>query len=242
MTKIIRILDRALDLLVLLLIALILAVSVYSLLDNFMLYRQADDPGLLKYKPRLDVPLSGRRTEAAEPDEPGDMADQVAWLCLEDTGIDYPVVQAEDNFAYLNRDPFGNFSLSGSIFLDSRNAPDFTDPYSLVYGHHMEHGKMFGSLDRYLDRAYFDAHRSGALVTFDAVWRLELFAVVSTDGGDRVLFNPSGRGSAEILAHVRDRATVFVPPTEEGPILALSTCYGDSYTSRLLVLGILIAE
>lgn len=242
MTHIIRILDSALNLAVGLLCALILAVSAYSLADNAMLYRQADDPGLLKYKPRLDVPLSESRTGDAEAGEQGVMTDQVAWLCFEDTGLDYPVVQGKDNFVYLNRNAFGNFSLSGAIFLDYRNAPDFTDPYSVVYGHHMEHGKMFGSLDSYLDRAYFDAHRSGKLVTFDAVYRCELFAVVSADGSDQLLFNPVGRGAEQILSYVRTLAEIYEEPEAAGPILALSTCYGDTYTSRLLVLGILIAE
>jgi len=239
MTIIIRTLDKLLNLAVGLLCALILLVSVYSLVDNAWLYRQADSSGLLRYKPQLDVPLS---ESSGESGPQGVMADQVAWICFEDTGIDYPVVQGKDNFAYLNRDPFGNFSLSGALFLDSRNAPDFTDPYSIIYGHHMEHGKMFGSLDSYLDRAYFDAHRSGVLVAMDSVYRCELFAVVSADGSDSVLFNTSDRSVPEVLAYTKDLAAIYEEPETVGPILALSTCYGDTYTSRLLVLGILIAE
>lgn len=235
MSILIRILDRTLDLAVGLLCLLILLVSGYSLLDNAWVYRQADDPGLLNYKPSLEAPMS----EAAAVrvcDE------QVAWICFEGTGIDYPVVQGENNYVYLNRDAYGDFSLSGAIFLDSRNAPDFSDSYSVIYGHHMEHGKMFGSLDLYLDRAYFDAHRTGTLVTGDAVYRCELFAAIQTDSGDRVLYAPRRRTAEELIAYAGEHAAIYAPPTAEGQVLALSTCHGKTFSSRLVLLGVLIAE
>lgn len=247
MSHIIRTLDRLLDLAVLLICALVLAVSGYSLLDNALLYRQADDPSVLQYKPRLDRPLSapadgGEAGEGGGEDTRRISENQVAWICFEDSGVDFPVLQGEDNFVYLNRDPYGEFSLSGSIFLDCRNAPDFSDPYSVIYGHHMEHGKMFGCLDRYLDRAFFEAHRTGTLVTGDAVWRCELFAVLHADGSDRILFRPEGRSAGQVRAYAEECAEIYVPPTAEGRVLALSTCHGDTFSSRLLVLGILIVE
>ena len=63
--------------------------------------------------------------------------DVVGWITIFDTHISYPVVQGKDNQEYLNKDVFGKFSFSGSIFLDYRNACDFTDSYSIIYGHHM---------------------------------------------------------------------------------------------------------
>ncbi|MBR1845920.1 MAG: class B sortase, partial [Oscillospiraceae bacterium] len=63
-------------------------------------------------------------------------------------------MQGETNGKYLNTDPYGEYSLSGSIFLDSRNAGDFSDSYSLVYGHHMADGMMFGALDAFFDEGY----------------------------------------------------------------------------------------
>lgn len=241
MSHIIKTLDRILDLAVLLLCALILAVSVYSLIDNNLIYRRANDASLLNYRPRLDVPLSASKPESEQADTRV-IENQVAWICFEDTGIDYPVVQGEDNFVYLNRDPYGDFSLSGSIFLDCRNAPDFTDPYSLIYGHHMEHGKMFGCLGNYTDRAFFDAHRIGTLVTEDEVLRIELCAVIYADGTDSVLFRPEGQTTEGVLAYAEKHADIFLPPENAPRALALSTCYGDTFTSRLLLLGVLIKE
>lgn len=81
--------------------------------------------------------------------------DVKAWITLDNTKIDYPVLQGDINLKYLNRDFFGDTSLSGNIFLDKRNSPDFKDEYSLVHGHHMEKRKMFGDLDLYRKKDFF---------------------------------------------------------------------------------------
>ena len=245
MNKVFTILEKTLDTLLLLLCVLILLISGYSLLDNLTLYRGAEDATLQRYRPHLDAPLSAQRT----PGETGDAAldearadsvvldGQVAWLYLYDTDIDYPLMQGADNFEYLNKDPYGEFKLSGSIFLDYRNDPDFLDEYSVIYGHHMEHGVMFGSLDSYLAQSYFDAHRSGRLVTGDAVYELELYAVCSADGTDPTLFTPLGRTASGVNAYIKDKSVIYTEPREGCRIVALTTCYGDTLMSRLLVFG-----
>ena len=89
--------------------------------------------------------------------------DVVGWIKIFDTHISYPVVQGKDNQEYLNKDVFGEFSFSGSIFLDYRNACDFTDSYSIIYGHHMEYGAMFGDVVEFKNDDYFQEHKTGAL-------------------------------------------------------------------------------
>jgi SrtB family sortase len=76
--------------------------------------------------------------------------DLVGFLTVEGTNIDYPVMQGIDNSHYLNTDPFGAYSLSGSIFLDSRSSPDFSDEYSVIYGHHMDYEKCSALLMTFL--------------------------------------------------------------------------------------------
>ena len=89
--------------------------------------------------------------------------DVKAWLTLDHTQIDYPVLQGEDNFAYINTDVYGNFALAGSIFIDSRCDPSFADPYTLLHGHHMENSRMFGDLDLYKDLDFFRQYYTGTL-------------------------------------------------------------------------------
>ena len=64
--------------------------------------------------------------------------DVCGWLTIDGTHIDYPLVQGATNMDYINRDVYGEFSLSGAVFLDSRSKADFSDGYSIVYAHHME--------------------------------------------------------------------------------------------------------
>ena len=89
--------------------------------------------------------------------------DYIAWLTVDDTPIDYPIMQGITNTTYLNRDPYGDYSLSGSIFLDTRNNKDFSDSYNLLYGHHMANDFMFGALDAFEDEKYYQEHQTGSI-------------------------------------------------------------------------------
>ena len=147
--KSIIIAHKSIDYIVLIAALLLFLICLYAMIDAYMVYAGANDSNIMKYKP------AAGDTEM----------------------IDYPVMQGETNSEYLNKDPYGEFSLSGSIFLDSRNEKMFSDPYSLIYGHHMEYGAMFGSLDGYADREYFDAHKTGTLTVIKgAEYKITFFA------------------------------------------------------------------
>ena len=162
---------------------ILLLLSVYCLYDMWYIFDNATDKNMLKYKPTAEegVPSNAPITE-----------DMVAWLTIDDTKIDYPVMQADDNVKYLNLNPYGEYSLSGSLFLDSRNASDFTDDYSIIYGHHMEYGKMFGALDEFLDEDYLCDHKSGTLIVgrnSDKVYKLEIFAAIHVNAKVSEIFD-----------------------------------------------------
>ncbi len=225
--NIIKLIDKAVDLAVMLVCLLMMFIGIYSVIDNAYVYQHASDRSLLYYKPELETPLA---------EEKKITENQVGWLVISDTGIDYPLMQGSDNFEYLNKDPYGEFSLSGSIFLDAANAWDFSDPYTLVYGHHMEHGTMFGALDRYLDKTYFDSHRTGTLVSRDRVYDIDLFAVTMADALDPVMFNVKNATIENVTAFLSGNALIYEAPGD-GLFLCLSTCYGEELNSRLLVIG-----
>ena len=224
----IRLLDGVLGAVMIAAAALLLFISVYSLMDNIRLYRGAADASLLTYKPPLDTPI--RETEKISDK-------QAAWLYIEHTGIDYPVMQGADNYEFLNRDPYGAFKLSGAIFLDFRNSKDFSDDYSMIYGHHMEHGAMFGSLDYFTDPSYFTEHSRGVLVTEEASYTLELFAVAYAPGDETALFSPRRTTRANVLDYISKHALINTGCDENARIVALSTCAGETALSRLIVFG-----
>lgn len=232
MGKIIRVLDGLLDLVVYAVVIVILFISGYSLLDNYRLHQQASDDSLLVYKPVLDAP-------AADPAASISLDGQVGWLCIENTYIDYPLMQGADNFEYLNKDPYGEFKLSGSIFLDSSNAGDLSDPFSMIYGHHMDHYSMFGSLDLFTMEEYYKHHRDGWIATKDRVYDLKLFAVAWGMGDDWEVFSPQGKTVDSVLEYIEPRAVINSGYEPGHPIVCLSTCAGEEVLSRLLVFGML---
>ena len=106
---------------------------------------------------------------------------------------------------YVNTDVYGDFSLSGAIFLDSRCPADFTAPYSIVYGHHIEDGGMFGDIVQFTQSDYFAAHTTGTLITDDTAYNIALFACVRADAYDPVLYDPAQRPDA-LLAYIKAHA------------------------------------
>nr|WP_304970448.1 class B sortase [uncultured Schaedlerella sp.] len=80
--------------------------------------------------------------------------DIVAWIQIPGIGVDYPVVQGEDNEHYLHYTFDGKENIAGSIFLDYRNRSDFTDGKVILYGHNMQDGSMFSHLEEYQDAKF----------------------------------------------------------------------------------------
>lgn len=203
----------------------VVLISGYCLYDNWYILSHASDANLLQYKP-----------DSSQQTGPSPIADgMVGWLTLDGTNIDFPVMQGESNLTFLNKNPYGEFSLSGSIFLDSRNTPDFTDTYSLIYGHHMEYGKMFGALDAYLDKAYADSHRNGViLIGRDGRERrhITVFAVLRVAARDNTVFDVEQPLPARdyIISHAE---FLLGEPGEHW--IVLSTCDGEDDTMRIMV-------
>ena len=221
--RIIHVLDRTEDAFVFLLCVILFFIGLYALIDSYLVYQHANDTSLLKHKPGYETD-DGR-------DIVGNM---VAWLTVKDTNIDHRVMQGSNNEEYLNTDPYGDYSLSGSIFLDYRNQPDFSDSYSLIYGHHMEGNHMFGTLHSFLDEDYFQKHEKGELIVGDTTYDLKIFAVMNTEATEDLIFSPTTYKLKDIMEHIKQqsehyRKNVGSHISEESRIVALSTCkYPDS--------------
>lgn len=220
-----------------LLMLALLAFSGFALWQDAALRRGAFvGAELLQYKPAApaaDNPtLAGLQT--VNPDVCG-------WLTVDGTGIDYPVVQGATNMDYVNRDVYGDFSLSGAIFLDSRCAADLTDPYTVIYGHHMDNSAMFGDVARFAEADYFAAHPAGSISLPDAAYTIELFACVVTDAYDTAIYTPE-RYPDDVGALLDYAAAQAVQQrdigvTAQDRLVALSTCAGSETNGRVVVLG-----
>lgn len=212
----------------------------YSLWDTAMVYGGAlvsDD--LLQFKP-----VDNGTGEANPTLEELQLlnADVCGWLTIDDTHIDYPVVQGEDDMEYVNKDVYGDFSLSGSIFLSCMNSLDFLDGYNLVYGHHMDRGGMFGDVAEFTDRDFFDTHRTGTLFLPDDTYKISIFACVETDAFDTIVFRPQEQKAGDIstlLNYIRENAVQYrdTGVTEEDSVIGLSTCAEAETNGRIIVFG-----
>lgn len=231
--------NRVLSVIVAILIAVMLLYGGYSLWDTAMLYRGAFvSSDLLKFKPspeNVDGPTLAELV-ALNPDVRG-------WLTIDDTHIDYPVVQGKTDMDYINKDVYGEFSLSGSIFMDSRNAADFSDSYCLLYGHHMDNGAMFGDVVEFVNKDYFDSHRTGTLYLIDgSVYTIELFACIEIDAFDSVVYQPTAQEQGNVgplLEYIREKAVQYreIGVTTSNQIIGLSTCAEAETNGRVVVFG-----
>lgn len=81
-----------------------------------------------------------------------------AWLMIEGSEVDYPVMYTPDTPEYYLRKAFdGSYALSGSLFIGANSSPDGSN--IIIYGHNMKDGSMFGSLDSYADEDYAKEHQ-----------------------------------------------------------------------------------
>lgn len=107
--------------------------------------------------------------------------DVVGWIYCEDTVINYPILQGEDDEYYLHHDINGKTSSAGCIFIDCNNMKDFTDVNSILYGHHMKNGSMFAGLQKWEEQEYYDAHKYMWIITPDGNYEVWLFSGYLTD-------------------------------------------------------------
>jgi sortase B len=179
-------------------------------------------------------------------------SDIKGWIRIENSLVNYPVVQTDDNSFYLNHDVAKNKNQYGTIFIDELN--DVSNPEKLqgqniiLYGHHMKNGdeSMFGSLERFRKAEFFNANDSIILNLFPESFMFQIFGIylVNQDfdyrntrlGTDQDIQNLINRLMKE---HIQFREVTLTP---NDTILTLSTCAYDFEDSRLVVLAKLIID
>lgn len=167
----------------------------------------------------------------------------VGWIYCEDTVINYPVLRGTDDSYYLKHAYDGTESSNGSIFVETENAPKFADVNTIIYGHNMKDRTMFGTLEDWMDQAYYEAHPVIWLLTPEQDYKILLFSGYTTYGGSDSyqLFSEHGQALEEYLQGAVQKSD-FVSPMElrkDGRYVLLSTCaYGFS-NARYVLHGVL---
>ena len=99
----------------------------------------------------------------------------IGWLKIDDTNIDYPVMQTDNNEYYLDHNYNQEYDKNGSIFLDYNCSVYPRSTNMIVYGHHMKSGNMFGNLQKYAKESYYKKH---SMITFDTIYEKAQYEVM----------------------------------------------------------------
>jgi len=165
--------------------------------------------------------------------------DITAWLTLDGTGIDFPVVQSSDNLFYIDHDAEGKSNSKGALFLDYRCNFDFSDFNNIIYGHNLNARHMFGTLMNYKDKNYFDKHRTGRLYTPCTNYSLDVFAVLIIPHKSKLYRYAfiSKNDKADFFVEIQQAALYWdTLRLEDGEtLLMLSTCSYEFKNARTVV-------
>lgn len=163
----------------------------------------------------------------------------IAWIYCPDTVIDYPVAQGTDNQYYLSHTVNGAGNSSGCIFLDFRNNAQFQDKNSILYGHHMNNGTMFGSIVNYKDPNYYQAHPLLYLYTKKQNYIVELFAGYVKENSDNQIEFKDDNEFLAFIDSIKQKSTFKsdVNVGIEDRILTMSTCAYDFEDARYVLVG-----
>ena len=163
--------------------------------------------------------------------------DAVGWLTVPGTRIDYPFVQAADNDYYLRRDLNGDHAMAGTLFMDYRCAKDLSSGNTIIYGHHMKNGSMFGTLKAFAEKDFFGANTRGTICLPHETLTLEFFAYLVVKSTDEKIYGADlGEGYFE---YVRQNARQYrdIGLTDSDRVVTLSTCSYEFTDARMVLLG-----
>lgn len=167
------------------------------------------------------------------------------WLKVDNTNIDYPVVQGSDNDYYLNHDFNKNYLSSGSIFMDYRNNFEENKTVTL-YGHHMRNKTMFGELTKFKDEDFFNENNLIRVEDKDNTYIYEVFSVYVADLNNKdylkVTFE-NEKDKSDYINYIKNRSlykkAIDVNPSDD--IISLYTCSYEFDNARTIVHGKLIS-
>lgn len=252
--SLIRVIDSAITLVVSLALVTSGLYAGYALWDNHQIYSEAEGTQLemLRFKPRAVVNENGEVEPPSFEDLLAINPDVCAWLTLDNTGVDYPVLQGVTNLQYINTDVYGKFALSGSIFLDVRCNRDMTNPYSLIYGHHMSNHAMFGDLDLYKDPLFFKENTTGTLLVPGLEYGLKIAACMVTEASDDTIFEPDTwandltgleeyceTNALNINEDVMTELKLRIEEDLDPRVIALSTCSAEYTNARTILIALI---
>ena len=245
---------------VLLTIALIAAIAVfcYAAFNLYHIYTEYKK-GTDEYNQIEAMAVTGRDADSTEVAGPSAQIkppievdfdklksvneDVVGWIYVDALpDISYPIVKGKDNQTYLHQTYEKNYNFAGTIFVDYENSGDFSDCNTLVYGHNMKNGSMFGHLKKFReDDKLYKQDKYFWILTPERNYRYEIITAYTTgvNSDTYTLFKGPGEEFEKYLETIKGYSEIQTDDTDltiKDKIVTLSTCTGNEST-RFVVQG-----
>lgn len=175
--------------------------------------------------------------------------DVIGWIKVPGTEINYPVLMSsadKDTDYYLSYTFDGKKSRPGCIYVEKEQSSDFSDFNTIIYGHNMRNGTMFGTLKRYKDEDFFQSHPEFTIETENRLLTYKVYVSIRMD--NRHLLHSydmtTSEGRQQYLDDISKGTDSYfhqsdIKPTTEDHLITLSTCIGQDQTHRFLLVGVL---
>ena len=156
--------------------------------------------------------------------------DIIGWLYIPGTGTNYPILLGDDDSEYLHTNYRHEYQYLGSIFAHYRTSPKLDDPYTVLFGHNMRSGRMFGNLSDYQSKSFWDANPFVYIYTPDRSLQCTIYASGYVDATDTEIFSYGyeyqTEGFRKLINTTASHSSYdcAIAPTDSDQIFCLSTC------------------
>ncbi|MFI3284096.1 MAG: class B sortase [Erysipelotrichaceae bacterium] len=175
-------------------------------------------------------------------------SDIVAWIRFDSPAIiSYPIMDANNNDTYLRTNIYGEYNTAGTLFIEEDNEGDFTDDNTIIYGHNMMNGTMFGQLSSYKSSTFYEVNPYFYIYTPDQMVRKYLIIGASEISVDDSLYYTTNFSSdttfQTYISAVLENTTYETVSSIslDSSFVTLSTCASED-DRRFVVQGMLIEQ
>lgn len=167
------------------------------------------------------------------------------WLSVDNTNINYPVVQSKDNSYYLDKDFYGKKSISGTLFMDYRNK-SLDDQNVIVYGHNMKNKTMFNNLNKFKDDDFFKENNRIKITMDEKEFLYEVFSAYIVES-DYDYLKTSFNSESDYQKYIdaitsKSLHESNIKVSSNDKIVTLSTCTYEFDDARMVIHGKLVSN